>query len=535
MILHLGEAASIRHKNDDANLLYLAGLREQEAGRLDAAIALFDQAMRLKPDFPEALCSGGYILQSKGHAAGALAFYDRALSLKPDHAVAWFNRGCILMEHKGYQAALESFDKACALNPHDADFYCNRGSALLSLGRINEAAENQRRALALKPDMFKAALGLGNALMRLGAYSEALDAYRRSVSLRADYAPGLAGCGIALKEMGRFAEAMHAFDEALRHDPHCDDALGNRGCLQLLQGDFAAGWEGYEHRWYQGERLTPISTAKFNLLAPSTLAGRKILVVNDHGLGDTIQFFRYVVLLAEAGAEVTFACPPKMWRLLGSSGANIEWRDVKDQSGVFDATLALSSLPRACETRVETIPAPIPYLGAEPERVAYWQGRMAGEGIKIGLNWSGSSDFRVDPRRSIPPAQMAPLAGLPHARFFGLQKEDVASPFPEALESRLIRFKGFDSGPDAFIDTAAIMANLDLVITCDTSIAHLAGALGRPVWLALKHSPEWRWLLQRPDSPWYPSMRLFRCTSDNDWEWLFREMTAAISETSDLA
>jgi hypothetical protein len=155
---------------------------------------------------------------------------------------------------------------------------------------------------------------------------------------------------------------------------------------------------------------------------------------------------------------------------------------------------------------------------------------MAGEGTKIGLCWSGSSDFRVDPRRSIPPAQMAPLAGLTHARFFSLQKEDVTSPFPEALEARLTRFDGFDSGPDAFIDTAAIMANLDLIITCDTSIAHLAGALGRPVWLGLKHVPEWRWMVERLDSPWYPSMRLFRRASGSDWECLFREIADAISK-----
>ncbi|MBB4199337.1 tetratricopeptide (TPR) repeat protein [Rhodoblastus sphagnicola] len=527
MTLHLGNAA-IRSDNDAADDLYQAGLREQAAGRLDAAIALFDRAMSLRPEFPEALCSGGYILQTKGHAAAALAFYDRALSLKPDYAVAWFNRGCLLMAHKNYEAALESFDQACALKPGDANFYCNRGAALVSVGRAAEAAEDQKRALALKPDFIKAALNLGNALMRLGAYAGARDAYRRAIELKADYASGFAGLGIALKELGQFSEALEAFDEALRLEPDSDEALANKGCLQLLLGNFAAGWEGYEHRWFKGQRLTLISSAKFDLRAPATLAGRKILVVNDHGLGDTIQFFRYIVLLAEAGAEVTFACPAKMWRLLDSSGAKVAWRDDKDQSGDFDATLSLSSLPRACETRLETIPAPAPYLRAEPDRVAHWRARMSGEGVKIGLCWSGSSDFRVDPRRSIPPVHLAPLAELPNARFFSLQKEDVASPFPKALEGRLIRFDGIDSGPDAFIDTAAIMANLDLVVTCDTSIAHLAGALGRPVWVALKHIPEWRWMHARADSPWYPTMRLFRCADGDDWTALFNEMTPEI-------
>jgi hypothetical protein len=295
-----------------------------------------------------------------------------------------------------------------------------------------------------------------------------------------------------------------------------------------LQGDIAAGWEGYEHRWYEAERLTPISSAKFNLQTPETLVGRKILVVNDHGLGDTIQFFRYVVLLAEAGAEVTFACPAKMWRLLGSSGVPVAWRGEKDWSGDFDATLALSSLPRACDTRLATVPAPIPYLAAEPERVAHWRERLPGGGLKIGLCWSGSSDFRVDPRRSIPPFHLAPLAGVPHARLVSLQKEDAPSPFPEEVEQRLIRLDGFDCGPDAFVDTAAIMAGLDVIVTCDTSIAHLAGALGRPVWVALRHVAEWRWLVERADSPWYPNMRLFRCGKCDDWTALFGAIAGEI-------
>lgn len=528
MTLHLGEAASIRPENDAANFLYRAGLREQAAGRLDEAVALFDQAMRLKPDFPEALCSGGYILQGKGHAAAALAFYDRAVSLKPDYAVAWFNRGCILTAHKHHEAAIESFDKARALSPNDANVYCNRGAALVAIGRAAEAADDQRRALALNPRLYKAALNLGNALMRLGAFAEAHDAYQGALELRADYAYGFAGLGIALKELGRFTEAMRAFDNALRLAPECEEALANKGCLQLQLGNFDDGWEGYEYRWYKGERRTPASSAKFDLKTPETVAGRKILVVNDHGLGDTIQFFRYVAVLAEAGAEVTFACPTKMRRLLDSSGVKLDWREEKDQSGAFDATIALSSLPRAFDTRLDTIPAPTRYLHAELERVAHWRGRMAGEGFKIGLCWSGSSDFRVDPRRSIPPIHLAPLAELPGARFFSLQQEDVPSPFPEALEARLIRFESFDSGPDAFVDTAAIMANLDLVVTCDTSIAHLAGALGRPVWVALKHVSEWRWMIGRADSPWYPTMRLRRCSPNNDWTSLFNEIAPEI-------
>jgi hypothetical protein len=326
---------------------------------------------------------------------------------------------------------------------------------------------------------------------------------------------------------------MRAFDEALAIAPESEEALSNKGCLQLLLGDFAAGWEGYEYRWAMGARPVPRSDARFDLANPEAIRGQKLLVVNDHGLGDTIQFFRYVPLLAQAGAEVAFACPPKLRRLLASSGVSIAWRDEQDFFGSYDAILAISSLPRACGTRLETIPAPIPYLRAEPERRAFWRPRLAGPGPKIGLCWRGSQDFRVDPRRSIPPDALAPLAAFAgKARFFSLQKGATPEELPARLASRVAWFGAeFDAGPDAFIDTAAIMAELDLIVTCDTSVAHLAGALGRPVWVALRHVAEWRWLTERTDSPWYPTMRLFRCEEGDDWIALFTRIATEIGRT----
>lgn len=512
--------------------LYRRGMAEQAAGRLDAAIALLDQALRLRPDFPEALCAGGCILQRKGHAAGALAFYNRALELKPDDAVSWFNSGVLLLEHENAQEALVRLERACKLRPNHAGAQCNRGSAYFALGRSEEAIEAYRRAIALDGAMANAHLNLGNALMRLGRYGEARQSYLRAVARRSDYVLAYCGLGIVNKELGLFDEAMLAFDRALDLELDSAEGQSNRGCLQLLLGDFAPGWEGYEYRWDKGKRPVPISSARFDLADPEGLAGRKILVVNDHGLGDTIQFFRYIVLLARAGADVTFAGPAKMRRLLASSGAEIGWRDEQDVAGDFDATLAISSLPRACATRLESIPAPVPYLRAECERVALWRDRMAGAGPKIGLCWRGNVDFRVDPRRSIPPGKLSPLTRAPAARFFCLQKDPGADELPPELAARVTLFgDAFDAGPDAFIDTAAVMANLDLIITCDTSIAHLAGALGRPVWVALRHISEWRWMNERTDSPWYPTMRLFRCPEGDDWAALFETITDEIART----
>lgn len=521
--------------SDGAWAFYEGGLRAQAMGRLDEAVALIDEALRRRPDFPEALSAGGYILQNRGHAAGALAFYERALALKPDDALVWFNRGGLLLAAGRREEALGSFERACALAPANAGFHCNRGAALFELGRLAEAASAYRRALALDPALAEAELNLGNALMRQGLFREARDAYSRAIERRPDYALAHCGLGIVAKELGCFGEAMASFDRALQLAPDSEEALSNRGCLNLLLGDFAAGWEGYEYRWARGARPVPPSPARFDLAVPESLAGKSVLVVNDHGLGDTIQFFRYVALLARAGAEVAFAGPVRLRRLLASSGAPVRWREEGDLSGDFDAILAISSLPRACRTRLETIPAPTPYLFAEPERIALWRERMRGPGLKIGLCWRGNVDFRVDPRRSIPPNALAPLLDLEGVRLFSLQKGQDLADLPEALARRFENLgQDFDSGSDAFIDTAAMMAELDLVVTCDTSIAHLAGALGRPVWVALRHIAEWRWLIDRSDCPWYPSMRLFRCREGDDWTALFAAMAAAIQRRKSL-
>jgi tetratricopeptide (TPR) repeat protein len=506
-------------------------MEEQAAGRQDAAVALLDQALQQKPDFPEALCAGAYILQTRGHAAGALAFYDRALTLKPDNAVAWFNRGGLLMAAGRPGDALQCLDRACALQPDSAGFHCNRGGALFDLGRLDEAASAYERAASLDPSLAKARLNLGNALMRLGRYHAARDAYSGAIALQPDYALAYCGLGIVSKEMGHFDDAMRAFDQALAQRPDSEEAHSNKGCLQLLLGDFALGWEGYEYRWTKGKRPVPVSSARFDLAAPESLVGRKILIVNDHGLGDTIQFFRYVALLARAGAQVTFAGPRKMRRLLASAGAPIVWRDEDELSGDFDAVLAISSLPRACGTRLHNIPAASPYLYTEPDRQALRRERLRGQGLKIGLCWRGNVDFRVDPRRSIPPEALTPFTSLERVRLFSLQKGACADELPPQLRRKLENLGDeLDSVSDAFTDTAAIMMEMDLIVTCDTSIAHLAGALGRPVWVALRHVAEWRWLDGRMDSPWYPTMRLFRCKRGDDWAELFARMAAEIRE-----
>lgn len=523
-------SSSPKTVTDEARARYVVGLKEQAEGRLERAIEFFDAALAVQPDFPEALCSGGYILQTTGHFEGALAFYGRAIDLAPDYFDALFNRGCLHFALKRLEPAVDDFTRAAALQPADAGAQSNLGAALYQVGRLAEAVEVLRKALKLDPGLIEAELNLGSALRRMSREDEAGEAFMRAALLKPDCAEAYCGLGIVARAKGAFKEAMDYYDCALAFDPKLEEALCSKGSLHLLLGQFEQGWDGYESRWVDSHRPIPMSDARFDAARRETMAGKSVLVVNDHGLGDTIQFYRYVKLLADNGADVTFAGPARMQRLLATSGARTAWRDSNDFSGAFDATIAISSLPRAFATVESTIPADIPYLSAEPDKVDVWRGRMGGGAFKVGLCWRGSQDFRVDPRRSIPPAALLPLAALSGVEFYALHTDVRSDELPAGLATRVQVFgDGFDQGADAFVDTAAVMANLDLIVTCDTSIAHLAGALGRPVWVALRHIAEWRWMLEREDSPWYPTMRLLRAKADDDWLELFERIANDIA------
>ena len=325
---------------------------------------------------------------------------------------------------------------------------------------------------------------------------------------------------MALKELGRLGEALAAFDAALKLDPQSAHARNNKGAVQLLSEQFGEGWESYEFRWLTN--LTPKN--KIELPIPEwkggSIKGAKIVVFDEQGLGDTLQFSRYLLLLVEAGANVTFCCRRKMHRLLGQLSQPVQLIDAIEDAHGFDYQIALSSLPRAFGTRLGTIPAHVPYLGAEAGLVAAWGERIGGIGFKIGICWHGNPDIKADPNRSVSLRSFAPLGAIDGTRLISLQKWDGLDQLGQMPEGMKVECLGddLDAGSDAFIDSAAVMQNLDLIVTCDTSIAHLAGALGRPVWVLLKKVPDWRWLLDRDDSPWYPTMRLFRQNERRNWQ-----------------
>jgi tetratricopeptide (TPR) repeat protein len=511
-----------------AEALYARGVAMWRAGRRKEAVGLLDAALRENPDFPEALCMGGYILGESGRRAAALQFYRRALGLKLDLPAAWSNAGKIYFELGRYAEALDGFQAALALKPGDADLWNSRAGALRQLGRMEESAAAALEALRLRPDFAEAALNLGNARLKLDRAAEALEAYRLASTIKPDYSAALCGQALALRALERFAEARAAFEEAERLGNV--EAVSGKGCLDLTLGDFERGWDGYEARWIAGKSLDEALGVRFPKWLGPGRTGERVLVMNDHGFGDAIQFARYLPMMIGAGAAPTLLAPARLHRLLSSLG-EIRIVAKAPEGESFDAQIAVSSLPRAFATRLDSVPAAVPYLRAEAALAQKWAARIGPAGFKIGIVWQGNADPEADMARSMPLAALAPLAAAPNARLISLQKgfgvEQLADPPPGMRVETL--GEDFDAGPDAFIDAAAAMTHLDLVVACDTSIAHLAGALGRPVWVALKKDAEWRWLRDRDDSPWYPTMRLFRQKRRGDWSGVFAEMAERLA------
>jgi tetratricopeptide (TPR) repeat protein len=512
----------------EAEGLYAAACAAWAKGSRDQAIACLDEALRLRPGFADALAMGGYMLGESGKAEAALRFYRRALALKPSLMVAHANAGKLLFDLGRFEEALEAFEATTVLAPDDADAWSSRAGALRELGRLEESLAAARRAFALKPDMAEAAINLGNALLKLDRMEEALFAYRRASVARPGFAAALCGEALALRNLGRFDEARAAFEAA--------EALGSReatagkGCLFLTLGDFERGLAGYEARWLKGKSLAEALGTRFPTWRGPGRRGERVLVLNDHGLGDTIQFVRYLPLMAEAGVEATFVCPARLHRLLSSA---ISARLVESPpEEPFDAQIALSSLPYAFGARIDTIPARVPYLSPQAPLSALWQERLGAGGFKIGVVWQGNPHPEADRARSFPLATLAPLSEVAGLRLISLQKgygvEQLAN-LPQAMRVETLS-ADFDEGADAFVDAAAVMTHLDLVVSCDTSIAHLAGALARPAWVALKSDAEWRWMRDRLDSPWYPTMRLFRQTRRGEWGAVFAAMARELTE-----
>ncbi|HEX4144620.1 MAG TPA: tetratricopeptide repeat protein [Pirellulales bacterium] len=496
--------------------------------KFEEALAQFEQAVVLEPDLADAHNNLGNALGGLGRLDEAASQYEQAVALKPDYAEAHNNLANILREQGKLEEAMVRYQQALALRPDYADAHNNLGNAWRALGRFEEAAGCFEQALALRPNFAEAHYNLGLVLWQQDQLAEAVARFQQAVALKPDFAEAQNNLGVALREQLKLAEARQAFERLLTIQPDSPSAQLGLAICSLVEGDFERGWPAFEARLRMSGAGPLPNLPRW---AGEPLAGRSLLLVAEQGLGDTLQFVRYVRLLKERGARVVLACQRALGRLLESQG---DWDELfvlgsAEEWPRCDFYLPLLSAPAAFHTGTSTIPRKVPYLAADAALVAKWRRELAAvAGFKIGIAWQGSQEFSSDRRRSIPLAQFAPLARLPGVRLISLQKgfgsEQVAAvDFPVLdLSERL------DEASGALMDTAAVIRNLDLVVAPDTAIAHLAGALGAPVGLALQFSPNWRWLLGRDDSPWYPTMRLFRQTTPGEWSDVFGRITQAV-------
>jgi tetratricopeptide (TPR) repeat protein len=499
-------------------------------GRKTEALARYQEAVRLHPSFAEAHGNLGNVLRELGRLDEALASCLRAVELKPVFAIGHNHLGAVYANQRRWEDAAASFRQAISLEPRYFEAHVNLGDVLRQLGRLPEAEAALRDAVRLRPEMANAHLSLALVLLDRDDLEAAAAGCREA--LRLDPRLSAAHQALAMIQVlqGRCEEAVGCYERSLEFDRN--DAAGHRNLaiLELLLGRYERGWAEYEWRWQAPEAAK--RTFSQPLWDGSPLAGKTILLHAEQGLGDTIQFVRFASLVRRRGGRVILACQKSLLPLLRRAADVDELVPLGGAVPACDVYAPLMSLPRILGTTVETIPAAVPYLEAEAQLVETWRNELASlPGFKVGITWQGSPSFRFDRYRSIRLLEFAPLAAVPGVTLVSLQKGYGS----EQVASLAGRFEVVDLGPrldesGAFLDTAAVMKNLDLVISADTAIPHLAGALGVPVWLATPLAPDWRWLLSRDDSPWYPTMRLFRQSARGEWGSVFRRMAAALAQ-----
>jgi tetratricopeptide (TPR) repeat protein len=545
--------AALKIMPDHIEALYNRGVSLHHLRRFDAALASYDAALALRPDYPEALTGRGMTLHDQRQFEDALRSYERAIALCPGDSRALVNRSATLHELGRSEEALQQLDLVLATDPDHAEALTNRGVILHDLarwhddaaspadqasasraGRIEQALDCHDRALAARPDYAEALVNRGATLGHLRRFDAALESYDRALSVRPDYAEALINRGIALVDLKRFEAALDSYDRAIELQPGNADAHFLRGLCRLVTGDFARGWLGYEwRRQAPVARLTPRDCGKPPWRGDGNIAGRTILLHGEQGFGDSIQFCRYVPLVAARGARVVLDVEAPLRRLMNGLVIDdaVGMRIISKGDAVPDVDLEcpLPSLPLAFNTGLQTIPADVAYLRPPSEAVAEWGlrlGQRTSRRPRIGLAWSGNPRHVRDRERSMRLRDLLPLWDI-DASFVSLQKPIRDADQATLKTCNLLRF---DTELADFCDTAALISQLDLVIAVDTGTAHLAGALGKPVWILLTHVPDWRWLLDRDDSPWYPSARLFRQSETRDWGSVIASVRQALIE-----
>ena len=508
---------AVQREPGDARLWCRLGDGLAQAKRPADAILAFQHALSLDPESATAANACGLLLYGQSRFEEAFACFTRCDALQGHRAPNLYARGRTLAELRRYDEALADLTCARALDPHDADICHNIGLVLQALDRHGEALQAFDDALGLRAGFVEALNNKAISFGHAGRFQDAVALLDQVLSLRPDHVPAHTNRAIWLSELHRFEEALAAYDRARTIDPGNGDAEWNASFLHLLTGNFEAGWAAREARWRAQARQT---TSYPDFPEPrwqgEDIAGKTVLVYAEEGLGDAIQFARYVPLVAARGARVILvAAAPVCPLLAGLPGVVQCLPKPLAARPAFDLHCAISSLPMVFGTRLDTIPNE-PYLPpASADRVRAWEVRLGPRHrMRVGLVWSGNATHTNDRNRSIPLRALLPLLDA-DADFVSLQKEP--RPDDEAVLAERTDIVDLTGHLADFVETAALVTCLDLVISVDTSVAHLAAALGKPTWILLPHTPDFRWLLDRNDSPWYPSVRLFRQSESRDY------------------
>lgn len=517
--------------------LHLAGVVRMQRGDLDGALNLINRAIAVDMNQAPALNNRGAVLSAMGRHEDAIGDFDRAIALLPQNAEAIYNKGRAQLALGQIGDALDSFNRAIVLRPDYIDAYLTRGVTLAQAGDHGGAIENFDRALQLHPNIPDAHFNRGNALAELGRYDQALAAYGRALALDPAHADALNNRGNVLRLLGRNDEALADFSSGSAARPEFAGVLVNRAMALLLMGRYSEGWPAYEARFATPE-LSPLMRrfTQPRWTGAQDVAGKTVLLMAEQGLGDTLQFCRYAAMVAARGARVIMEVQPSLKTLLSRLDGVSALYGENEQLPGFDYYVPLLSLPAVFGTTLDSIPKPAVFQPV-PAKVAEWATRMPpGQGLRVGLVWAGQSRpgmpaaAAIDRKRSIPLAAFAPLGEVPGVRFFSLQKGEPAAQLAEVTARGWTGPRIVDTSGELvdFSDTAAACVNLDLVVTCDTAVAHLAGSMNRPTWVLSRADGCWRWLAQGTGSPWYPSVRLFRQKTTYDWAPVIAEVKSAL-------
>ncbi len=503
---------------DCAEAYFNVGLLFWETRRPEDAAAALREAVALAPGLAAAHNNLGIVLRALQHDDEALACFERAVQEHPGYAEAWCNAGRVWFDRERWDDAAGCFEHALALSPDYAQALHNLGLCHHKRRELDRAETCYRRALAAAPGLHAAHIDLGNVCLDRNDPEGMVAWYRRALGLAPEDAAACVNVGRMLRDLGWLDEALTLYEAALRLDPDNVESHFSRGLIRLTQGRYPDGWQGYEWRCRRAEWVKGyphcLGSPRWN---GEPFSGRTLLVHHEQGFGDTLQFVRYLPMAKARGGRVLFEVPAALRSLVrGVAGADdvLELSPDGPSRVPHDLHVPLLSLPGLCGTTLDTIPAEVPYLFAEPVKTAAWAERLDPLGLNVGIVWSGSTWTQRLAEKSCPVDQLMGLTAIPGTRWVALQKDAPAAEFAAARAAGVACW-----GPEFrdFSDTAAAVAGLDLVIAVDTAVAHLAGAMGKPVWVLLPQRSDWRWMLDRTDSPWYPTMRLYRQGGPDSW------------------